>query len=398
MIPHPMRIALLTHSTNPRGGVVHVTQLGEALADRGHHVVVHAPDPKQRGFGRKLRCHFAAVPAQRVASSLPDLVRQRIGEYVDYFQSSGREHFDVYHAHDGIGGSALAMLAERGRIGGFVRTVHHLDDFGDPYLAQQQDRSITSATTVCCVSHLWVEEVQRRYGLRAGQVTNGVDPERFSPVENQWDEQVRTRFGIGAAGPVFLSIGGIEMRKNSVRLLKAFIHVARERSGAQLVIAGGASLLDHSAYRESFNQVMRESGLVPGRDILFTGPVSHEQLPALIRSADALVFPSLIEGFGLVVLEAMACGTPLVVSRIEPFTEYLGADDCGWADPMDVQSIAAAMERVCEPETARVLRQRGPIVARRFPWERSAHLHETIYASLIEEPLHAGNAIPSSVA
>ena len=74
-------------------------------------------------------------------------------------------------------------------------------------------------------------------------------------------------------------------------------------------------------------------------------------MPALYRSADALLFPSLKEGFGLAVLEAMASGVPAIVSRIAPFTEYLNEGECLWVDPNDPASIALAMSRALEPET-----------------------------------------------
>ena len=76
-------------------------------------------------------------------------------------------------------------------------------------------------------------------------------------------------------------------------------------------------------------------------------------MPALYRAADALVFPSVKEGFGLVVLEAMASGIPVVTSRIAPFTEYLGDDDVFWCEPDDVESIAAAMTASLDPVAVR---------------------------------------------
>ncbi len=75
-----------------------------------------------------------------------------------------------------------------------------------------------------------------------------------------------------------------------------------------------------------------------------TGPLPQALMPALYRAATALVFPSTKEGFGLVVLEAMASGVPVVTSRIAPFTEYLGDEDVSWCDPFDMASIAAAID------------------------------------------------------
>ena len=125
------------------------------------------------------------------------------------------------------------------------------------------------------------------------------------------------------------------------------------------------------------------------RKRLLTGTVRDEDMPALYRSADVLAFPSTREGFGLAVLEAMACGTPVLVSRIAPFTEYLRDADCAWADPLDVRSITAALHKACEPGTAQALQRRGYAVSARFSWSASAAAHARIYGDFAPSPHHA---------
>jgi glycosyltransferase involved in cell wall biosynthesis len=92
------------------------------------------------------------------------------------------------------------------------------------------------------------------------------------------------------------------------------------------------------------------------------------------------------------VLEAMASETPTVVSRIAPFTEYLQERDCAWADPLDVGSIAAAMRRVCEPDTAAEMRRAGRAVCARFSWAASAQRHLEIYRRSIGCQAEAAHA------
>src|SRR6202041_1568791 len=124
---------------------------------------------------------------------------------------------------------------------------------------------------------------------------------------------------------------------------------------AQLVVAGGASLLDHATYRRQFDALIAADNEL-NRAVVCLGPVSDSEMPSLYRIADALVFPSVKEGFGLVVLEAMASGVPVVTSRIAPFTEYLGAGDVLWCDPYDPASIGAAMAAALDDRTVIVAR------------------------------------------
>jgi glycosyltransferase involved in cell wall biosynthesis len=156
---------------------------------------------------------------------------------------------------------------------------------------------------------------------------------------------------------------------------------------ARLVIAGGVSLLDHSGYQEEFRSelaLLRDHAAA----VHVIGPVTDEDMPNLYRLADALVFPSLKEGFGLVVLEAMASGVPVVVSSIPPFTEYLSGDDAIWCDPKHSASIAEAMALALIPEIRNRIIARGLEVASRFSWRRVGEAHLAAYAAL-KESAHA---------
>jgi glycosyltransferase involved in cell wall biosynthesis len=111
-------------------------------------------------------------------------------------------------------------------------------------------------------------------------------------------------------------------------------------------------------------------------------------MPALYRAATSLVFPSTKEGFGLVVLEAMASGLPVVTSRIAPFTEYLGDEDVEWCDPFDAASIAAAMARSLNASRRARLMAGGLQIAARHDWSRTARAHLATYDRL-RERVHA---------
>ncbi|MDH4439077.1 MAG: MSMEG_0565 family glycosyltransferase [Rhizobium sp.] len=385
-IPRPLRIAMLTHSTNPRGGVVHAMQLSEALTALGHTVTLHAPDAKGTGFFRPPACRTACFPVPPALPDMAEMVEHRIADYVKYFEPAENRAFDVFHAHDGISGNALATLKERGLISGFVRTVHHIDQFDDKRLMALQDRSIRAADAFLAVSSLWHSALRDSLSVEATVVGNGVDTKRFAPAWSGEQTALRDRLGLHA-GPVFLSIGGIEARKNTIGILDAFRQLRAVKPDAQLIIAGGVSLLDHRDYRSEF-----ESHLRALRDdaaaVHIIGAVSDDDMPNLYRLADALVFPSLKEGFGLVVLEAMASGVPAIVPSIAPFTEYLGHDDALWCDPRHSASIAEAMALALMPEIRSQVIPRGVEVAGRFTWQRVAQAHLSTYATL-KEAVHA---------
>jgi glycosyltransferase-like protein len=383
----PLRIAILTHSTNPRGGVVHALELGEALGRLGHEATVHAPDSTGAGFFRDTSCRTSCVPAAPAGRDITAMVETRIADYVRYFERGPNRCFDVWHAQDGISGNALATLKERGLIPGFARTVHHVDTFEDERLASLQLRSITAADRLFVVSHMWRQWLARVLDRDACHVGNGVDTGRFSPAPNATDLNLRACLGLPGGTPVFLAVGGVEERKNTIRMLAAFRAVHSRDPSCRLVIAGGASLLDHDAYQARFSEALAQSGLPDGA-VIRTGPWPQALMPALYRAASTLVFASTKEGFGLVVLEAMASGVPVVTSRIAPFTEYLGDDDVFWCEPFEPASIAAAMAASLDPSRRDPIIACGRRVAERHDWMATGEAHLAVYEGL-REPIHA---------
>jgi glycosyltransferase-like protein len=379
----PLRIALLTHSVNPRGGVVHVLELGRALVQRGHAVTLVAPATAGQRFFRDTPCRveLARCPSPPSGADLRWTVRSRIDAVRAHLRAlRAGEAFDVLHAHDGIGANALADLAEAGDVPGYLRTVHHVDRFPDAQVQAWETRAIRSASRLLAVSKGWCARLAHDHGRPVDLVPNGVDLSRFTPHAGPVDPERLA--GLGLAGrPRLLAVGGVEARKNSRRLLQAFVRLRQWLPQAQLVMAGGQSLLPHDAEVAGFRADAAAAGLPigAGQPILVTGPLPDALLPALYRAADVLAMPSLLEGFGLAALEALACGTPVVVSSRPPFTEHLAQDvgpgDVHWADPLDAESIALALRRAI----AAGRRAAVPEVCRRFDWSRSAERHEALY-------------------
>jgi glycosyltransferase-like protein len=376
-----LRIAILTHSTNPRGGVVHALELGDALARLGHEATVHAPDSHSTGFFRDTVCRTSCVPASPVGREVTVMVETRIADYVRHFELAANRRFDIWHAQDGISGNALATLKERGLISGFARTVHHVESFADGRLSALQLRGIITADRLFVVGLTWRDWLARELGRRAWHVGNGVDMRRYSPTRDASDVALRAQLNLPIGSTMILAIGGVEGRKNTIRLLEAFRTLFSQCRSCRLVIAGGASILNHDAYQERFAEALAQSNFPEGV-VIRLGPVRQDLMPALYRAASSFVFPSTKEGFGLVVLEAMASGVPVVTSRIAPFTEYLGEDDVVWCDPFDPTSIALAMHRSLDPSQSERLAARGPEIARRHDWTTTALAHLGVYNEL----------------
>ena len=385
-------IGLLMHSLNPRGGVVHTLELAEALVQQGHRVTVLAAAQPGQALFRPTSARLSVAPMSPPLSMSPDphassglvsMVGTRIAAMAAHLRTLDLGAFDVLHSQDGITANALANLQDEGRIGSFVRTVHHLDVFDDAQMMAWQARGVRQARTLLCVSGVWQDTLQRDWGHTAHRVTNGVNLERFHNQPDVQDDATLRQLGVQPDRPFWLSVGGVEGRKNTARLLAAFAEVMHEAPTAQLVIVGGASLLEHAQAQREFDAVRHAHGLAPGQAhahrLVLTGPVADAALPALYRCATALAMPSVKEGFGLVAIEAMACGTPAIVSRIAPFTEHLQPHEAFWVDPLDVGSIAQALRDTLIAPTREAIAAPARSVAARFDWQVSAQQHLAIY-------------------
>ena len=375
-----MKIALFTYSTKPRGSVIHTLELARALTELGHRVTVFALDKDGKGFEQQLSHPVRLVPARSAPEQVEALIRQRIQEFVD-FLAIENETFDIYHAQDCIGANALLELRERSIIPHFGRTVHHVEDFQSPYLRKCQEQSIRQPNLCLCVSRGWQQILKIDYGVDASLVFNGINLARFSAIPDGNEPGLKKRYGL-AGWPIFLTVGGIEPRKNSIGLLQAFAQVLTTHPQAQLVIAGGATLFDYRAYRDIFFHKVESLGIEVSQSLILPGVIPAADLPGLYRCADVFCFPSHQEGWGLVVMEAIASGLPTIVSNQPPFTEFLAHNHTLWADPKNPGSIAAAMLNAIG-ENLGSLVQSGQTVLSQYSWQHSAQLHENQYQRLL---------------
>jgi glycosyltransferase-like protein len=372
----PPSLGLFTYSTHPRGSVVHTAYLADALQAAGWDVTVYALDKDGRGFFRPLRARLCLVPAWPAPVSTAALVRQRATELTAYLRTDGRKH-DLYHAQDCLTANALLELPGSRLL---VRTVHHVEHFVDPELAACQERSIKGAALCLAVSETAAREVQRSFGVRTGRVSNGVAIERFDTVDARRVAVWQQRLGAGV-GPLILAVGGVEERKNTARILGAFARIHAQQPGARLWILGGASVLDHGAYRAHFASELALLPLGTRSAVTELGVVPDADVPALFRVASALALPSLQEGFGLAALEALAAGLPAVVSAAPPFTEYLDESCAVMVDPLSEEAIAEGLRRAIAAPAALVVAGRRR--AYELSWRRVARMHIEHYKALL---------------
>jgi glycosyltransferase involved in cell wall biosynthesis len=188
---------------------------------------------------------------------------------------------------------------------------------------------------------------------------------------------VQGRYAI--PGPYILFMGRLQPRKNLVRLIEAFARLASDRSNLSLVLAGPAGWL-----AEPIHARVRELGL-EGR-VLFPGYVAETDKAALISGAQVFAYPSLYEGFGFPVLEAQACGVPLLAGTISSLPEVVG-DGGLLVNPLDTSAIATGLARLLDDVDLRHdLIARGMANLQRFSWDATARTVLTVIENLLSTP------------
>jgi glycosyltransferase involved in cell wall biosynthesis len=232
------------------------------------------------------------------------------------------------------------------------------------------------AGAIITVSQASKRDIVAHYGLAPERITviyEAASPE-FAPVPADLAEAARRRYGL--PGRFAIVVGTIEPRKNLVRLLEA---LQRLRDGGliiPLVVVGSKGWL----YDDLFARLEQ---LEVRHDVHFPGYVPTADLPLLYNAATLAAMPSVYEGFGLPVLEAMACGTPVVSSDASCLPE-IGGDAARYFDPYDVEAMVEALHAVWSGAELRAeMRARGLAQAARFSWARAARETLAVYESLV---------------
>lgn len=358
-----MRIALLTYSTKPRGGVVHTLNLAEALADQGAEVTVWSlARGGDEGFFRAVNPSVALrlIPfPDRENESITDRIMRSITTMREQFDATGT---DIVHAQDCISANA---------VGRCIRTIHHLDQFTTPILVDCHEKAVVNPYARICVSRSVAEEVRAGWGLHPTVIPNGVDHDRFSVAAGADPAATAARQGWrDRLGPFVLAVGGIEPRKGRIDLVEAFAVLRARVPGLSLVFAGGETLFDYRNYRAEFDRRAHDLGVEP----VVLGAVADDVLPPLVAACDVFAFPSTKEGFGLAAMEALAAGRPVVARDLPILREVFGETVRYATDPADLADHLAAA--LADPDS-RV--DAGRVLTRSLTWDSAARAHLDFY-------------------
>lgn len=408
--PTPLRLALVsvhgdpllpTGSEEAGGQNVYVRNVARTLAERGHHVDV---------FTRGRDCRAAeihSVDRYRVIR-LPSgpngfISRDRLFEHLPEFAGRVREFaraqgrsYDLVHSNYWLSGWVGMRLAEAWRVPQ-AHTHHSLGAVkyaaqgtvpptGQERLAVEQ--ALLSRSAIIATSPQDVFSMRRYYGHPTDVtiVPCGIDEAVYHPHQSSFS---RRELGLPPERPILAYAGRFDANKGIDCLVKAF---ARLEGDVHLAIAGGcdAATRDSAEFRR-ISGMVRAFGLAPRTT--FLGKLEPQRLALLYSAADLCVVPSHYESFGLVAIESMGCGTPVVASRVGGLQYTVRHQETGWLVPArDAEALAMACERLLGDEAAR--RRMGARalahVRQSFTWTRIAERLEAVYAARIAPPVLAG--------
>jgi glycosyltransferase involved in cell wall biosynthesis len=308
----------------------------------------------------------------------PDfLLRHKLGQ-------GGREAEALWGSVDIVHSNAhVAPLVERSRL---VFTLFDTTIYLFPELHTQANYNLVNralhqaarhAAAIIAISEQSRRDFQRFLHVPDDRITviYGAADERFHPeIPREEIERVKRAHGID--GDYILSVGTTEPRKNILRLVSAFRALEQRGLKHKLVIVGERGWLSDPLYEFVTQEGMKDR-------VLFTGYVNDQDLPPLYAGATVFVFPSLYEGFGLPVVEAMACGAPTITSNRSSLPEVAG-DAALLVDPEDEGQIQNALQRLLEDKTLRQeLSERAIDQSKKFSWEQSARQMLNVYKKVM---------------
>jgi glycosyltransferase involved in cell wall biosynthesis len=262
----------------------------------------------------------------------------------------------------------------------FVRVPESASPSLRRYLDRVVPRSVARADHILADSTATLEDLVALYGTHRHKISvllSGVEP-RFQPMRDaDILARVRARYGLNQR-PYIFAVGTVQPRKNYARLAQALARLRARDHDVDLAIAGGRGWLD-----DPIHAAIRAAGMTAHVHLL--GYADDADLPALYNAAACVATPSLYEGFGLPVLEAMACGVPVLTASVSSLPEVAG-DAALLVDPLDVEAIAQGLGRLLHDAALRhMLIERGLARASQLTWERAARQLRDHYQQMLTQ-------------
>lgn len=368
--------------SNRRGFGRFARQTLRALASAGsaHEFVVVVDRPSLETVAVPPGCEIVAVDvAEAPSRAASSGGRRRIVDMLAMGRAAARSHLELMYF------PASYSFFPVWNVGRVVVTLHDTLALAHPELVfptwrgrmawrVKERLAVQWADLVMTVSETSRRDLSRWFGLpreRVRVMTEGPDPVFGPRPLGAYSDATLARHGVDPHGRFLLYVGGISPHKNLPRLVEAYARSGLARDETGLVLVGDTADVFHSNVRE-----VRGAAFACGvaDRVVFTGFVPDDDLVYLYNRAEALVQPSLMEGFGLPAVEAMACGRPVVSSEAGSLPEVVGAGGL-YFDPTDLDAMAAALRRVIDDPGLRVRLTAGAREqARRFTWEASARM------------------------
>ena len=397
------RIAVLSVHTSPlailggstAGGMnVYVRELSQAMGARGYVVDVFtrraSPDaPDTQPFGPNARViNIDAGPAGPLEK---EALAEHLGEFEAHLlEFAAREGvtYDMVHSHYWMSGVVAISLAKRWQVP-HVAMFHTLGEVKNRARATEHEpaarieaerRIAKSADRIVVASAHEQHLLTALYGADASRIAVvpcGIDLELFTPMEKEF---ARNKLGLKDGERVILFVGRIEPLKGIDILISAAAQLHEDENFIVLIVGGDAGSLGEIAQLRA-----QAERLGVGHHIAFVGSVEHSQLPLYYNAADVCVVPSYYESFGLVAVESMACGTPVVASRVGGLTTTVQDGETGYLIPWRCpEPFAERLELLLDNDELRASFGRaGREAVERFRWANVADAVGELYESLL---------------
>jgi D-inositol-3-phosphate glycosyltransferase len=411
------RVAVLSFHTSPMaplggaatGGMnVYVREVSARLARDGASVDVftrreHAETPAvvefapgarviqiEAGVAEPLHKHDLIALTAEFARGVAAFAGRESAQGLASFAASEGARYDVLHSHywlSGVAGEELAAEWDVPHLGMFhtlgeIKLRARASEHEPTERLEGERRLVQSLDRVVAATEYERRLLRQIYRVPLSQIEViplGVDPERFSPGSRA---DARGRLGMPVAEQVILAVGRVEPLKGLDILIRAFAELT-DRTDVRLVIIGG-----DEAARPEFDRlesIAREVGVLEA--VTFMGTVEHHLLPDYYRAADVVVMPSFAESFGLVAVEAMACGVPVVASRVGGLASTIADGQTGYLVPWRCpEPFAEKIELLLGNEPLRdALGAAGVSRMRDYSWDTVAAELMRLYPTVIRE-------------